>query len=621
MKGFVLVLIFSLFSLGSLHGQIEFCTGNTGDPIFTENFGTGLTNGPALAPGTTTYSYVNGAPSDGSYTISSFTQYYDWHNTADHTVGDTDGRSLIVNASFTAGEFYRREVSGLCENTTYQFAAWVLNLLPSPNSCPNGGIPINVRFEIWDITDTQLLRSGETGPIGATTAPLWENYGLVFQTLPGQNEVILKLINNGQGGCGNDLAIDDISFRSCGDRLLLEDEANETSRIVCQEDGATTVQLEATPDFSVFNTHAYQWQESLDGINWTDIAGANQATYQSPPLLSDQFYRVKVAEDAVNLANDNCATVSDIYQIEVVPAPLPPSGNPLTEICEGEIGVLQAVVSAGERIDWYGQASGGNPLLSDNREFSPPAAGIYYAETVDVRSGCLSTSRTALELRFVPPPDVEDETLDFCQGTSAFLSAGYVGGTYQWSTGEMSPEILVREPGTYTVLVTNRAGCAETKTIVLEEIIIPRISLVRSDHREIQIEVAEAGDFEYSIDGFNFQNSPNFPDQVGGPYLLVVREKNGCGDSRLNYNHLVIPRFFTPNGDTQNQEFTIEGAAGLSQFRLRIYDRMGQLVFETGDPGIRWSGLREGRPLPSSDYWYVLQADDQVLRGHFTLKR
>lgn len=621
MKGFVLVLLFSLFSLGSLHGQIEFCTGNTGDPIFTENFGTGLTNGPALAPGTTTYSYVNGAPSDGSYTISSFTQYYDWHNTADHTVGDTDGRSLIVNASFTAGEFYRREVSGLCENTTYQFAAWVLNLLPSPNSCPNGGIPINVRFEIWDITDTQLLRSGETGPIGAMTAPLWENYGLVFQTLPGQNEVILKLINNGQGGCGNDLAIDDISFRSCGDRLLLEDEANETSRIVCQEDGATTVQLEATPDFSVFNTHAYQWQESLDGINWTDIAGANQATYQSPPLLSDQFYRVKVAEDAVNLANDNCATVSDIYQIEVVPAPLPPSGNPLTEICEGEIGVLQAVVSAGERIDWYGQASGGNPLLSDNREFSPPAAGIYYAETVDVRSGCLSTTRTALELRFVPPPDVEDETLDFCQGTSAFLSAGYVGGTYQWSTGEMSPEILVREPGTYTVLVTNRAGCAETKTIVLEEIIIPRISLVKSDHREIQIEVAEAGDFEYSIDGFNFQNSPNFPDQVGGPYLLVVREKNGCGDSRLNYNHLVIPRFFTPNGDTQNQEFTIEGAAGLSQFRLRIYDRMGQLVFETGDPGIRWSGLREGRPLPSSDYWYVLQADDQVLRGHFTLKR
>ena len=621
MKGFVLVLLFSLFSLGSLHAQIEFCTGNTGDPIFTENFGTGLTNGPALAPGTTTYSYVNGAPSDGSYTISSFTQYFDWHNTADHTVGDTDGRSLIVNASFTAGEFYRREVTGLCENTTYQFAAWVLNLLPSPNSCPNGGIPINVRFEIWDITDTQLLRSGETGPIGAMTAPLWENYGLVFQTLPGQNEVILKMINNGQGGCGNDLAIDDITFRSCGDRLLLEDEANQTSRSVCQEDGATTVQLEATPDFSVFSSHAYQWQESLDGINWTNIVGANQASYQSPPLLSDQFYRVKVAEDAVNLANDNCATVSDIYQIEVVPAPLPPSGNPLTEICEGESGVLQAVVSAGERIDWYGQASGGTPLLSDSREFSPPAAGIYYAETVDVRSGCLSTTRTALELRFVPPPDVQDETLDFCQGTSAFLSAGFAGGTYQWSTGEMSPEISVREPGTYTVVVTNRAGCAETKTIVVEEIIVPGISLVRSDHREIQIEVAEVGDFEYSIDGFNFQDAPNFPDQVGGPYLLVVREKNGCGDSRLNYNHLVIPRFFTPNGDTQNQEFTIEGAAGLSQFRLRIYDRMGQLVFETGDPGIRWSGLRDGRPLPSSDYWYVLRADDQVLRGHFTLKR
>jgi gliding motility-associated-like protein len=323
----------------------------------------------------------------------------------------------------------------------------------------------------------------------------------------------------------------------------------------------------------------------------------------------------------VNLANDNCATVSDIYQIEVVPAPLAPSGNALTEFCEGESGVLQAVVSAGERIDWYGQASGGTPLLSDSREFSPPSAGIYYAETVDVRSGCLSTTRTALELRYVPLPNVQDETLDFCQGTSALLSAGFAGGTYQWSTGEMSPDISVREPGTYTVLVTNRAGCGVTKIIVLEEIIVPRITLVRSDHREIQIEVAEAGDYEYSIDGFSFQDSPNFPDQVGGPYVIVAREKNGCGDSRLNYNHLVIPRFFTPNGDTQNQEFTIEGAAGLSQFELRIFDRMGQLLFQTNDPGIRWSGLRDGRPLPSSDYWYVLRAGDQVLRGHFTLKR
>ena len=69
------------------------CYGNSGDPIFTETFGTGTTNGPALPPGTTTYNYVNGEPIDGSYTISSSTPYFDWFNINDHTPGDNNGKS------------------------------------------------------------------------------------------------------------------------------------------------------------------------------------------------------------------------------------------------------------------------------------------------------------------------------------------------------------------------------------------------------------------------------------------------------------------------------------------------------------------------------------------------
>ena len=113
-------------------------------------------------------------------------------------------------------EFYRTTVSGLCEGTTYQFSAWVLNLVKVGGFC-SSPIPINVKFEIWDSTNTNVLASGDTGDISAGTSPNWETYGLVFQTLVGQNEVILKMINNGKGGCGNDLAIDDIEFKSCGE--------------------------------------------------------------------------------------------------------------------------------------------------------------------------------------------------------------------------------------------------------------------------------------------------------------------------------------------------------------------------------------------------------------------
>jgi len=621
MKGFVLVLAVAFCCISSVQAQLGFCTGNTGDPIFTEDFGAGLTNGPALPAGTTSYSYVNGAPSDGSYTISSFTQYFDWHNTADHTTGDVNGRSFIVNASFTAGEFYNRRVTGLCENTTYQFAAWLLNLLPSPNACPGGGIPINVRFEIWDGADTQLLASGNTGDIGAKTAPIWENYGLVFQTLPGQNDVILKMINNGNGGCGNDLAIDDITFRPCGDRLELEDEVNEQSRIACLEDGATSVLLEATPDFSVFSTHAYQWQESLDGATWADIPGETNASFQSPPLLSDVFYRVKVAEDPVNLANSSCTTVSDVYRVEVVPAPLAPAGMPLTEFCVGETGVLEALVSAGEGVNWYAAPAGGTPLASNTTLFEPAAAGTYYAETVDQRSGCRSVSRTPFELQYIAFPDVQDEELQFCEGSSVLLDSGVSGTTYVWSTGATDATVRVNEAGTYTVEVTNSAGCSATKTIVLESIVRPSISLVRSEHRDIRIEVAQAGDFEYSVDGFNFQDAALFDNLVGGPYLIVVREKSGCGEERLAYNHLVFPRFFTPNGDLENERWIPEGVSALNSFELQIFDRLGKLIFQSNDPAFQWDGQSNGRPLPASDYWYRVLADGREVKGHFTLKR
>jgi hypothetical protein len=131
-----------------------------GPPIFNENFGQGTANGPALVSGTTNYTYTANNPQDGFYTITNNMQRVipASHNTGDHT-GNTDGKALVINADFTPGIFYQTPVTGLCENTTYEFSAWLLNIYdPASNACPSP-IPINVRFEIWDATNTRLLSS------------------------------------------------------------------------------------------------------------------------------------------------------------------------------------------------------------------------------------------------------------------------------------------------------------------------------------------------------------------------------------------------------------------------------------------------------------------------------
>ena len=321
-----MVIVF--FNTKNTQAQLGFCSGNSGAPIFTESFGTGTLN-TSLPFGTTTYPYASGFPNDGFYTVSNgtFGNGFDWHQIQDHTPNDTNGKFLVVNAAAAAGEFYKTTITGLCETTTYEFSAWVTNLVIGGSFCsrqPGGTIPINVKFEIWDSTNTNLLASGDTGNIIETSSPFWNEYGLVFQTLVGQNAVILKMINNGQGGCGNDLAIDDIEFKSCGDLISVTDSFGNSNITLCSSETPLATIITANPDFSVFSAHFYQWQESVDGIFWTDIVGATNQSL-SISINSTKYYRSKVAEVAVNLNNPQCITLSNIYQTTVNQAPPPPA--------------------------------------------------------------------------------------------------------------------------------------------------------------------------------------------------------------------------------------------------------------------------------------------------------
>jgi len=321
-----LVIFFLIFfCVQKTEAQLGFCQGNSGAPIFTETFGTGTTYGPPLPAGTTTYNFIgNSGPQDGEYTVGRNTFSFGWNLPSDHT-GDVDGKCLIVNADFSPGEFYRTSVSGLCENTTYEFSAWLINILPTSGCGGGGGIPVNVRFEIWDITDTNLLASGSTGDITTSNTPIWRQFGLVFQSLSGQTSVILKMRNNSVGGCGNDLAIDDIVFKSCGDNIAVEDANNNSSSTICSSLIPYDSTITVIPDNSVFSSHFYQWQSSNDNINWTDINGANNATLNITNLTSATYFRAKVAEFASNLTDDDCITFSDTYFITIDQAPAAPN--------------------------------------------------------------------------------------------------------------------------------------------------------------------------------------------------------------------------------------------------------------------------------------------------------
>src|SRR5690606_7260045 len=166
---------------------------------------------------TYTYDTGVGGVDDGDYVIRTNPQdaLSNFFNTADHTTdpAGVEGYMLIVNADFSTGEFYRRQVTGLCEGQTFEFSAYLMNILPSTDGC-NPNVPNNVIFRVEDGSGG-FLGEVATGNINATASPEWVRYSFDFEVGVGVTEVEIVLINNAPGGCGNDLAIDDISFRAC----------------------------------------------------------------------------------------------------------------------------------------------------------------------------------------------------------------------------------------------------------------------------------------------------------------------------------------------------------------------------------------------------------------------
>jgi gliding motility-associated-like protein len=611
---------FALLLNQKSNAQLGFCDGNSGDAIFTEDFGTGLTDGPALPAGTTTYNFVTGTPNDGDYTISSTTNYFSWPNVGDRTPNDTNGKCLIVNASFTAGEFYRRTVNGLCENTTYEFSSWLVNLQPQ-TACDGNGIPVNVRFQIWDETDTNLLAQGDTGNIPNTNSPEWEQYALVFKTLPTQTSVILKMRNNSNGGCGNDLAIDDIAFSSCGDNITLANNQNEPGITVCAGQDVPTNTLQATPDFSIFTSHAYQWQESTNLLTWTDIPGANTDIYVTPTVNNTTYFRAKVAEDIVNLSNDLCNVISDIFEILIVPTPQAPLSNGNVSICENEIGVLTVDVPNTVTVNWYDAENNGVLLIENSNNYQPTVAGTYYAESVSGPINCISETRTPITLTINSIPQIEDETIVFCEGEITTLSADIDNANYLWNTGEITKEISITTQGEYTVEITNAQGCTATKQITVAPANIPVISDIRSDGSTILITLENSGIFEFALGSEAFQSSPIFENIPGGLYTISINYGDNCGTVSQEYIHLVIPKFFTPNSDNTNDLFVVEGLELFSSFELSIFNRFGQLLKNTNQDSPTWDGTLNGNPVPADTYWYQLTIEATTRNGYFTLKR
>jgi gliding motility-associated-like protein len=502
------------------------CNGSLGTPIFKETFGAGSSIiGPPLPAGTSDYNYVSSqCVVNSQYAIVSYTSgCADWHTLTDHT-GDPGGYFMIVSAEAAPVTIYTRTIEGLCPGSNYEFSAWMANLDVS-----SGLILPDETFAIQK-TDGTFIEIFDTKEIPVTNPVQWTKYAFDFTLPAGVSTIVVRLLNdyaptNLSGG--NNLAVDDIAFGPAGPSVQISANGfpGDTLKIPCVNSAVLSSQVG-----SCYVKNSYQWQISADNLSWTDVAGATVSNYGlNTTPAGTWFYRLEVAQEG-SIGNVNCLTLSNT--ITVINAKfVPPKFQSLSAaICSGEY-----VLPSGKQVN---------------------SSGVYI-DTLLSSLGCDSLI-TTVSLTVAAEPGL-GKNRSICPGDTISLSPGGFN-SYKWQDGSTNPVFTVTTAGTYSVTVSDSAGCISTTSVQINEGI--------------------------------------------------------C-------NATPIPNTFTPNGDGINDTWNIPQLLNYPACTVLIFNRWGKRVFNSTGYSRPWDGTYNGKALPAGPYYYkiTLHPNGEVFSGFVALLR
>lgn len=626
------------------YAQSQTCNGNLGDPIVNIDFGTGSsgTRGPALSPTVVPgYTYTSGTPADGSYTITQSTAgMYDWWSATDHT-GNAGGYMMVVNASYSAGVFYTKQVMGLCPGTTYEFAAYVLNMAKDGSK-----IKPNITFEITDAAGVKTAVA--TGDISySVSAKDWRKYGIVFTTPAIGGDLTLTMINNAGGGNGNDLALDDITFSPCGPVISSSFPVLSSQNASGCAGTAQSYVMSAQIPAGGYPIPMYQWQVNNNGT-WTDIPGATTTTYTAnftPAAAVAGTYQYRMASaNGSNITSPQCRVVSNVLTLTVNALPDVTVARPVVMVCEGEA-FSQTLNNAqpGTTYTWTKSGGGTIPsspdLLINNTQLSD--AGTYNI-TVTNAAGCSITKSVQLVVNPKVTASVSADA-NICEGDNTQLSASG-GSTYLWSpaTGLSNPNIAnpVANPTkttTYTVSVSN-GTCSTTLPVTVNVTNKPQISAGADQKMTEGQTITLNGSVDANVTSFHWTpttglSDPNALHPTANPtaditYTLHATSGAPCYFEKTAdvfirvYKKVVVPNTFTPNGDGFNDTWNIVALETYPESTTRVFNRLGRVVYQSQGYTRQWDGTTNGTPLPEGVYYYKIDLKPgTVLSGWVAIVR
>ncbi len=302
-------------------------------------------------------------------------------------------------------------------------------------------------------------------------------------------------------------------------------------------------------------------------------------------------------------------------------------------------------------------------LNNPDHTFPGPGAYVINLSATDANTGCSAVDSLTLQVGSLPIAGFQISDSIGCGSLDVSFLADSVnqGWTYLWDfgNGQTSPQVGTTNTqfdqiGCYdlSLSVTNAAGCTAQTTYAdgvcifanpvasfeADDYILdsnePLVSLTNNSLNA----VAYAWDFGDGQTSFALAPQHMFPNSVSTYVIqLVAFNEVNCTDtssitiSVVEDLSIFVPNSFTPNNDENNQQFLPILSAGFKSntYHLLIFNRWGELVFESREPNVGWDGYYGFSQIPCQDGTYtwkisvVLSANQEtrVFTGHVNILR
>ncbi|MCK6649069.1 MAG: choice-of-anchor L domain-containing protein [Bacteroidia bacterium] len=347
-----------------------------------------------------------------------------------------------------------------------------------------------------------------------------------------------------------------------------------------------------------------------------------------------------------------CGNVNDTSTVTVYIVDSPPISvtlnNDTTLFCPSLNVPLTANATGGVAVGNYTYTWTNATSTSSTANVNPAVTTTYY---VTVSDSCGNTASDSMIVNVIPYLPLQlsfnNDTV-VCGGNEVLLDANVTQGrpdyVYNWSPNITSVDSITVTPGadiTYTLTVTDACGLSVTDQVTVTVYPINADFVYNfTTNQTVDFTNLSTGGATYfwnfgdgSFDSVSTSENPQHYYPTDGTYIvtLISTNQEGCSDTTqqtlvvLPDFYFYFPNAFTPNNNGKNDTYMGYGV-GIKSYHMRIFDRWGELIFETTDLYTGWDGTYKGNKLPGGVYPVVFDLEGYMVNptqkfGHVTLIR